>query len=279
MIDATVLVSVMLMWLAYCGVIDLHCHLLPGIDDGPPTLDGSLELARALAADGIEVVAATPHVRDDHPSVVPDELAGRCAELRAALAADGVGLEVVPGGELDLARGLEASPDELRLVSYGQTGRYLLVETPYAGLSSLFEEQLFELELRGFRLLLAHPERNSTFQDDPERLAEIVARGALLQVTASSLVKNDRRSRSARLARALVRRGLAHVIASDAHGPWVARAPISGAVDVARRLAGEYAESMARDTPAAILAGERPPSLSATPPRRGGLLRRLGRNG
>jgi protein-tyrosine phosphatase len=279
MIDATVLVSVMLMGLAYCGVIDLHCHLLPGIDDGPPTLDGSLELARALVADGIEVVAATPHVRDDHPSVVPGELAGRCAALRAALAADGIELDVVPGGELDLARGLEASPDELRLISYGQTGRYLLVETPYAGLSSLFEEQLFELELLGFRLLLAHPERNPTFQEDPERLAEIASRGVLLQVTASSLVQNDRRSRSGRLARALVRRGLAHVIASDAHGPWVDRAPISDAVEVARRLAGEHAESMACDTPAAILAGEQPPSLSATPPRRGGWLRRLGRRG
>jgi protein-tyrosine phosphatase len=277
MIDPTVLVSVMLMGLAYCGVIDLHCHLLPGIDDGPPTLDGSLELARALAADGIEVVAATPHVRDDHPSVVPSELAGRCAELRGALAADGIELEVVLGGELDLARGLEASADELRLVSYGQTGKYLLVETPYAELSSLFEEQLFELELRGFRLLLAHPERNPTFQTDPERLAEIVSRGVLLQVTASSLVQNHRRSRSARLARALVRRGLAHVIASDAHGPHVDRAPISEAVEVARRLAGRHAESMASETPAAILAGEQPPSASATPQRRRGLLRRLGR--
>jgi protein-tyrosine phosphatase len=126
-------------------VIDLHCHLLPGIDDGPATLDGSVELAAALAADGVRTVAATPHVRADHPHVVPAELRERREALRRAIAAAGIELEVVGGGELDLARGLEASDHELRHVALGQGGRYLLVETPYAPLSSLFEHQLFDL--------------------------------------------------------------------------------------------------------------------------------------
>jgi protein-tyrosine phosphatase len=256
-------------------VIDLHCHLLPGIDDGPVALEDSIELARALAADGVSVVAATPHVRPDHPEVVPGELAGRCAELQEALVAYGIGLEVVPGGELDLASGLEASDDELRLVSFGQRGDYLLVETPYSGLSSLFEHQLFELELRGFRLVLAHPERNPTFQEDVDRLSTLVSRGVLLQITAGSLVRRDRRSLTTRMARALVRRGLAHVLASDAHGPSIARPPMSHGLQVARELAGARADRMVIDTPAAILAGRQPP---VPPPdlRRRGLLDRLG---
>jgi protein-tyrosine phosphatase len=221
-------------------------------------------------------VAATPHVRPDHPQVVPGDLAGRCAELQEALVTYGIGLEVVPGGELDLACGLEASDDELRLVSFGQRGDYLLVETPYGGLSSLFEHQLFELELRGFRLVLAHPERNPTFQEDFDRLATLVSRGVLLQVTAGSLLRRDRRSRTTRMARALVRRGLAHVLASDAHGPSIARPPMSHGLRVARELAGTRADLMVADTPAAILAG-RHPEVPSPALRGGGLLGRLGR--
>ena len=87
--EATVFVSVMLMELAYLPVIDLHCHLLPGIDDGPATLDESLALVVALAADGVRSAAATPHVRPDHPDVVGAELADRRAELQRAIDAGG----------------------------------------------------------------------------------------------------------------------------------------------------------------------------------------------
>lgn len=255
-------------------MVDLHCHLLPGIDDGPAALDGSVELAAALAADGVHTVAATPHVRADHPDVVPAELGERREALRRAIAAAGIELEVVGGGELDLARGLEASDQELRHVSLGQGGRYLLVETPYAPLSPLFEDQLFGLEVRGYGVVLAHPERNPSFHTDPERLAEIAARGVILQVTAASLLRRRRRSATTRLARALVERGLAHVLASDAHGAAVNRAPISAGLQVARELAGARADSMVTDTPAAILAGERPVLAPAAPGRRGWRLRR-----
>jgi protein-tyrosine phosphatase len=257
-------------------VIDLHCHLLPGIDDGPVTLEDSIELARALAADGVSVVAATPHVRPDHPEVVPGELAGRCAELQEALVTHGIGLEVVPGGELDIACGLEASDDELRLVSFGQRGDYLLVETPYGGLSSLFEHQLFDLELRGFHLMLTHPERNPTFQEDLDRLSTLVSRGVLLQVTAASLVRRRRHSASARLAEVLVERGLAHVLASDAHRASLNSAPISAGLHAARKLAGARADAMVTEAPAAILAGERPVLPPPAAGRRGWLRRRRG---
>jgi protein-tyrosine phosphatase len=254
-------------------VIDLHCHLLPGVDDGPATVDRSVELAAALVADGVRTVAATPHVRADYPDVVPAELRERREALRQAIAAAGIDLEVVAGGELDLGRGLEASEEELRLVSLGQGGRYLLVETPYGPLSSLFEEQLFQLEVRGYGLLLAHPERNPSFQADPERLAQVVARGILLQITAGSL-RLGRRSATTRLARGLVERGLAHVLASDAHGAAVNRAPISAGLRAARELAGARADSMVMDAPAAILAGEPPVLPPAASGRRRGLLRR-----
>ena len=237
-------------------MVDIHVHLLPGIDDGPSSIEESVALGRALVADGVRTAVATPHVREDHPRVVPEQLAGRCERLREAFSQAEVRLDLVAGGEVDLLWATDASDEELRLVSYGQMGAFVLVETPYTPLPHHFEELLFELELRGAGILLAHPERNPTFQDDVNRLASLVERGVLLQVTASSLVAG--RSRAGRAARTLVHRRLVHVIASDAHGATrLARAPLSAAGPIAARIAPERASWMLRDGPAAVLAGRR----------------------
>ena len=242
-------------------MIDLHCHILPGIDDGPPSLDESVELARLLEADGVRTVAATPHLRADHPGVVPAELEERCADLRGALTRAGVQLEVVPAGEVDLVWALDAAPEDLRLASFAQRGTDLLVETPYGPLPSTFEDHLFRLSVQGFRLLLAHPERNPTFQEVPERLAELVRRGTLVQVTAASLTRPARRSRSARCARRLLAKGLVHVLSSDAHGPaGPGRASLQAGCAVAHEIAGPRADWLCVDAPRAILTGDPLPS-------------------
>ena len=258
-------------------MVDSHVHLLPGIDDGPVSMVESVALARALAADGVRTAVATPHLREDHPGVVPEQLAERCERLRAALSQAGVELEVVVGGELDLLWAIEASDDELRLVSYAQLGAYLLVETPYSPLPRHFEELLFELQLRGAGIVLAHPERNPTFQADLRRLEALVERGMLVQLTASSLVKRE--SAAARSARRLVAGRLAHVIASDSHSTTrLARAPLSAGERVAATLAPERASWMVQDAPSALLAG-RSPEPPERPPRGARLLRGLGFGG
>ena len=258
-------------------VFDLHCHLLPGIDDGPADLDGSVRLANELAGAGVRVVAATPHCRHDHPLVLPGELAERCAEVAERLRAEGIPLEVIPAGEADLTWAMDASDDDLRLVSYGQRGHDLLLEVPYIPLTSNFESLLFELTVKGLRLLLAHPERNPTLRESPERIEELVHRGALLQVTATSLARPERKSRTSAVARHLVRAGIAHVIASDAHGPAAPdRATLADGVAAAAELVGEArARWMAEDAPAAVLAGEPLPPAPEIVPQRRGMLRRL----
>jgi protein-tyrosine phosphatase len=222
-------------------------------------------------------VAATPHCRHDHPAVVPAELAGRCAQVEERLSTDGVELRVVPAGEADLAWALDASDDDLRLVTYDQRGHDLLLEVPYVPLTTNFEAMLFSLTVKGLRVLLAHPERNPTLRDDPGRVADLVHRGALVQVTASSLVRSDRRSRTAAIARHLVREGLTHVIASDAHGPAAPnRASLAEGVAAAAELVGEArARWMAEDAPAAVLAGDPLPPAPAIKEPRLGMLRRL----
>jgi len=254
-------------------MIDLHTHVLPGIDDGPADLPGSLALLAAAAEEGTVTLAATPHVRPDHPRVIPAELGARVSELAAAAAAAGLDVGLAAGGEVDLLWAQRAADDELRAVSFGQRGHDLLVESPYGPLPERFEDLLFTLSVRGYRILLAHPERNPTFQHDRQRLATLVEHGTLLQVTALSLASTQRRSRSRRLAHDLIKHELAHVIASDAHGGHIPRSGLNAGVEAAARIAPLRAQWMVTDAPAAILAGEPLPS----PPSERGGGRRLGR--
>lgn len=248
-------------------MIDLHAHLLPGIDDGPVDIEGTVALARAAVDQGTRLLAATPHCREDHPDVKPAELSARTDDVRARLAAEGVALEVVQGGEVALAWALAADDDDLRRVSYGARGTDLLIETPFAPLPDTFEMLVEVVAARGYRILLAHPENSSTFQQRPARLSELAERGILLQVTARSLASGRRGSRAAALARDLVADGLPHVIASDAHSSGEFRPPdLAAGVAAAAALVGEpRARWMVEDAPAAVLAGA--PLPPAPPPR------------
>lgn len=250
----------------------MHSHILPGIDDGPKDMDGAVALARAAVEDGTALLAATPHIREDHPGVRLDELVDRCVRLNEALAANEVPLEVVVGAEVDVVWTRTASERELRLATYGQAGADMLLETPYGPLPPGFEDWVFSrLSLEGIRVTLAHPERNLTFQQRPERLADMVERGVLVQLTAGSLI-GRRKSESRKLARRLVSDRLAHVIASDAHRAREFRPPLlSVGVDAVTSAVGaERAAWMANDAPRAVLAGEPLPPMPAT--KRGGLL-------
>jgi protein-tyrosine phosphatase len=237
-------------------MIDLHSHVLPGVDDGPDDIESSVALAEAAAAAGTTVLAATPHARHDHPLVDLRRVPDACAEVNDRVRADG-NITVVPAAEVDLLWAQRASDEELRLASFGQRGTDLLIETPYGVLPDTFEDLLFQIEVRGYRILLAHPERNEAFQRDPMRLRGMTDRGVLLQITLPALLRNDRRSRSRKLAIDLVREGVAHNLASDAHsaGPW--RSPnLRAGLDVLAEVAPARAEWMVTDVPAAVLAGQ-----------------------
>jgi len=259
-------------------MIDLHSHILPGIDDGAPDLAAAVDLASAAVADGTEVIAATPHLREDHPGVHLGELAGRTNALNQALADCHIPLRVVVGAEVDVHWARSASEEELQLATYGQAGNDLLLETPYGPLPPGFEDWVFSrLVGEGYRVMLAHPERNVSFQHDPGRLARMVDRGVLVQVTAASLARG-RRSESGVLARWLVDVGAAHIVASDAHAARDFRPPLLsvGANAIASRMDDARARWMANDAPRAVLMGEPLPPMPEAPPP-GRLLRLLGR--
>jgi protein-tyrosine phosphatase len=238
-------------------MIDLHSHILAGIDDGPDSLEGSLALARSAVEAGTHLMAATPHVRGDHPRVRLDEIASRCRALEAAMARHDIPLQLIPAGEVDLLWAVEASDAALRVATYGQRGTHLLLETPYGPLPWNFSEFVRGLSARGFIVVLAHPERNPTFQRNPELILDLVSRGVLVQLTGLSLAHKDRGSRSRKVARWLVERGAAHLIASDAHGPGPWRGPdLRPAIAVAEGISPARAEWMTHEVPQAVVAGE-----------------------
>jgi protein-tyrosine phosphatase len=196
-------------------LIDLHSHVLPGLDDGSETLAEAAEMCRAAQADGITVLAATPHVRHDYPTT-PDAMEAALARVREV--ARGT-VTVVPGGELDLAE-LDRPPEELARFALAGNPSYLLVETPYRGWPLDIGQRLGKLRAQGMTPVLAHPERNDEVQRRPELLEPLVASGALAQLTAASL--DGRVGKRARdCAFDLLERGLAHLVASDAHHPTV----------------------------------------------------------
>jgi protein-tyrosine phosphatase len=251
-------------------VLDLHSHILPGLDDGADDMEVSLAMARLAVRDGVRTMAATPHLNFDY-HVDRGTLLSRVGELEVALAGAEIALSLLPGAEISVPRAAELSDDEL--VSYSIGGRRtLLIESPYVKGVGSMEEVFFNLQLRGFRVLLAHPERCPTFQDDPGVLRRIVERDVYCVLNTGSLAGAFGRGVRA-FALDLMRGGLVHSIASDAHGeqsrpPGLMRG-IHAAEPELPGLAG-HAHWYTRDAPAALVAGKplpAPPPLTEPSPR------------
>ena len=257
-------------------MIDLHCHVLPGVDDGPDTVEAAIALARGAEADGIATIAATPHVDLSHPSIDSRLIRAAVRELQVRLDAAGVGVNIVSGGELGSTRAVELDDAELRALTLGGRG-WLLLECPMTStLTPGFTGIARSLARRGHRILLAHPERCPVFLRSPQLLDELVTEGMLAQVTAGAL--RGRFGRTIReVALHLVERGTAHVVASDGHGG-------NRPAKIAGELEGTGIEPalvswLAHEVPAALLAGSGAPPRPQTGQRRrrGHLLRLVGR--
>jgi len=236
-------------------MIDLHCHILPGLDDGAVTLEDSVAMARQGQADGISVVAATPHIRADH-AVVIDELGARVRRLQRELDSREVPVRVLPGGELAQTRARQLSEEELRLVTLGATGAWLLLEPAPGPLGPGMCELVEWLAARGLSSIVAHPERHAG-EGFAEQLLALRERGCLIQWTADFVAAASDGDEVLRLARL----GLVHLLGSDSHSARIGR-PVrlsAGFERLARACGPEWMAWMTQRAPRAIVAGERPP--------------------
>jgi protein-tyrosine phosphatase len=237
-------------------LIDLHCHILPGIDDGPESLDDALEMCRIAAGDGIRTVVATPHCykgryANDASTILPvyDLLQRRIRE-------EGIDLTLLVAGDMhidpDLASFLQDNP------SLCPGGRFVLIELPSEVIPRFIGEFLFALRVKGFTPILTHPERNRMIQHRPALVEEWLPGGVLTQLTAMSLTGEfGAEAQSASFA--LLDRGCVDFVATDAHSPgW--RKPVLSTVTalLRERIGEEGARRLVEENPRRILAGQDP---------------------
>ena len=248
-------------------MIDLHCHILPGLDDGPVNFDFSVAMARSAAEAGIQVMVATPHIRADY-EVDPDTLEPRVRRLNDALEAEDIQLAVLAGGEVSLQKASELDDETLRKVCLGRSD-YLLLESPYRSSDIDIEGIVSDVQDRGFKPLLAHPERCPIFQHDPDRLQRLVNSGVLCSITASSMAGGFGTT-VRRFTLELLHDGLVHDVASDAHD-HLHRPPdlLAGFESAEAEIPGigEQATWFTVTSPVAILAGRPLPARPDPLPR------------
>lgn len=240
------------------SVIDLHCHVLPGIDDGPATIEDSIALARAAAAGGTRTIVATPHVNWRYHNRT-ETIAQLARELEERLKAEGVPIEIRPGAEIAMTRVGDIDRAELPRLGLGE-GPWLLLEPPFAPLAGGLDAIVVSLQRSGRQIVLAHPERCPVFHRDPRMLRALVDAGSLTSITAGSLVGRFGET-VRRFALGLAQEGMIHNVASDAHDN-IRRSP-----GMARELdqagLGPLTEWLTQEVPAAILDGSDIPSRPA----------------
>jgi protein-tyrosine phosphatase len=195
-------------------VIDLHCHILPGLDDGPSSMEESLAMARMAAADGVRVIVATPHVDREFNQPDPDTVRELTASLNKAVRAEKLPLRILPGGEAPAEPELLEALQAGRVLTVGDRGRHVLVELPTNSPATYAPELFFRLQLAGYTPLIAHVERAAIFRVQPEMLREFRDRGYHLQMNVESLHGSFN---TRRRARRLVQEGLVTILASDGH--------------------------------------------------------------
>jgi len=236
-------------------MIDLHCHILPGVDDGPATLEEAVEMCRMAASDGIDTIVATPHFASCVIEWTEEDRAGWIERLVAELRKQGIAMRIAPGAEVAIFPELPALLRTGPLLTINKNGRYLLAEFPFDSAPPNWDSFLLKVLESGTVPIITHPERNIWFLRHPEAITRIVELGGMVQITAMS-VTGGLGDEARKFSAFLLKQNLVHVIATDAHSSVMRPPHLSEAVKAASDLVGaERARALVTSIPAAILEG------------------------
>lgn len=240
-------------------MIDIHCHILPNVDDGSRSLKESLEMARLAVRDGVREIVATPHSMDGVYVNGTADIVARVASLQSTLVEGHISLKLHPGSDLHLSMNMAERVLSREVCTINDGGKFILLELPSQTIPTGVKDEIFSLKLSGITPIITHPERNAMVQHDPGILYELVQMGALAQITAMS-VTGDFGEFIGELSEDLLRRRWIHIIASDAHSSKDRPPVLSRAVERAASILRSYDEAlrMVTTVPAAILSGTPP---------------------
>ena len=197
-------------------MIDLHCHILPGVDDGAKTIEDSMDMARTAVEEGITHILATPHYKNGHWDIEKKDILPLVEEVQDELDARGIPLTIFPGQEVRINGELmeDIELEKVQFIDEGQ--QYVLIEFPTPSIPAYTESLFFELQRSGVTPVIVHPERNHAVLKDPNVLLPFVERGALAQLTAASYTGGFGKEIQ-QVSKKLIEANLVHFIASDAH--------------------------------------------------------------
>ncbi|HWQ88595.1 MAG TPA: CpsB/CapC family capsule biosynthesis tyrosine phosphatase [Desulfitobacteriaceae bacterium] len=237
-------------------MIDLHSHILPGLDDGAGAMGETLGMVCQLQAAGFQTLMATPHVLEGRGFLSPEQILAATEEVRREIAAAGIKVNILPGAENYIFPALAKAARAGQLLTLGNTGKYLLLELPLLEIPRYTEQVFFDLQAEGITPVLAHPERYRALAAKPEHLLAWSRQGVLFQVDLLSL--NGRYGlRAMRLAEIMLRSGLAHFLGSDAHRVAGTEPGYREALAQARSIVGEEKfQELTAGNAAALLAGK-----------------------
>jgi protein-tyrosine phosphatase len=196
-------------------MIDIHCHILPGLDDGAKDLNDSIEMARAAVAEGITTIIATPHFNGKYENT-KEVILEKVKQLNDELKQDNIPLTILPGQEPRIYGEILVDYELDKILTLNNSGNYLFIELPSNQVPRYTEQLIYDIQVAGMQPIIVHPERNSELVERPEKLYELVKNGASTQVTASSLVGYFGKSIQ-KFSQQIIEANMAHFIASDAH--------------------------------------------------------------
>jgi len=250
-------------------LIDLHCHLLPGIDDGSKNLAMSLEMARLACADGITTVVCTPHILPSVYENAGPEIKANVEMLQRELLQQGIPLNLLSGADVHIVPDLLPRLGDGRIITLADS-RYLLLEPPHHVMPPQFEECIFRLKSAGYVAILTHPERLSWIESQFPLIRRMVHAGLWIQLTAGSLTGRFGR-RPLYWAERMVDQGLCHVIATDAHDTSTRAPRLTKAKDIVeRRLGAAEAANIFLIRPKGVIDNLSPALLPVLPGGRAG---------
>jgi protein-tyrosine phosphatase len=221
-------------------MIDLHCHILPGVDDGAQTLEDSIKMAELAVEEGITHILATPHHQKRNWINDKADVIRNVGELQSELDARNIDLTIFPGQEVSLYGEIIKDIDADKLLFTDENQTYILVEFPTSTIPNYAERLFYELQLHGKTPIIVHPERNHQIIEHPNRLRDFIDKGALAQLTAASYTGGFGKEFQ-KVSRQLIEANLVHFISSDAHNTGNRAFHMEEAYDL---LAKEYGRGL-----------------------------------
>lgn len=243
-------------------MIDIHTHVVPGIDDGPQSFEESIEIVKRAVRDGIKVMVATPHILETPSESICKKISNAILGLKQRIISKGIDIQIISGAELFISPELPHKIKDHTQLTINNGNKYALIELPVQEIPVFTQQTIFELLVSGIRPIISHPERYIEIQRNPGKLFDLVQKGVLTQVNAGSLMGRYGK-KAQKTAKTLLSYNLIHTIGSDVHSTSNGSYPLSQGVDMVAKVVGiQRAKAMVTSIPYKIINGEKIDLLS-----------------